>query len=131
MTIRWAKQIAWFLRFLPLLFLALALPGCDRGETKLHQELAGTWVRDSQFEMKLSADGSFVSHGAVSNQSWTYQGTWKLRDGCLVSTLTNCIAEGTTNFERVGSVESCTIIRADATTLVFSNDNQIISLRRK
>ena len=81
--------------------------------------------------MTLSPDGSFVSHWATTNRSLTYQGTWKILKGRMVFTNTNCVAEGTTNFEQIGNVESYVIIRADSTGMVYSNDDQIISFRRE
>ena len=111
--------------------LSLLFLGCSRRDAKLSEQITGTWTLNDKFETKLSADGSFVSHWALSNKSLTYQGTWKIQDGGMVSTLTNCIADGTTNFERVGSVDHFAIIRADSTGLVFSNNNQMISLTRK
>jgi len=111
--------------------LSLVLFGCGRRDTQLQKELVGSWVRDSYFEMSLSPDGSFVSRVTTTKYNLTYQGTWKIQDGSMVSTLTNGIAAGTTNFERVGSVDRYAIIRADSTHLVYSNDGQTISFRRK
>ena len=116
---------------LTFVLLSLLFIGCSRRDAKLREQITGTWTRDGKFEMRLLADGSFVSYWALSNKSLTYQGTWKIQDGSMVSTLTNCIAEGTTNFERVGSVDHFAIIRADLTDLVYSNSGQMISLTRK
>jgi hypothetical protein len=111
--------------------LSLVLFGCGRRDAQLQKEVVGNWTRDGYFQMSLSPDGSFVSHWATTNMSLTYQGTWKIQDGSMVSTITNCMAEGTTNYERVGSVDSFKIIRSDSTGLVCSNNNQIMSMTRK
>lgn len=114
-----------------LLFASLLLfAGCNRRDADLRQHIAGTWTRDS-FEMTLSAEGSFVSRWTHSTSSLIYQGTWTVRDGGVVSTITNCIAHGTTNFEAVGSVERWAIVRLDRSDLVWSNEGQTISLKRK
>jgi hypothetical protein len=125
-------RIARTMRFtFTFVLLSLLFIGCSRRDAKFRDQVTGTWTLNDKFETRLSADGSFVSHWALSNKSLTYQGTWKIQDAVMVSTLTNCIAEGTTNFERVGSVDYFAIIRADSTGLVFSNNNQMISFTRK
>ena len=111
--------------------LCLLLFGCGRGDAQLQKEVTGDWTRGSYFQMSLSPDGSFVSRWAITNVNLTYQGTWKIEGGSMVSTITNCIAEGTTNYERVGSVEHWAIIRVDSTGLVCSNNNQVVSYTRK
>jgi hypothetical protein len=114
-----------------ILGLSLLLVGCNRRDAQLHKEVIGSWSRDTYFHMTLSPDGSFVSHWTTTNTSLTFQGTWKIQDGSVISTLTNYIAEGTTNVARVGSVDHWTVIRADSTSLVYSAGNQVISLTRK
>ena len=113
------------------LFALLLLAGCRRGDTELHDQIAGTWKGPGTFEMTLAADGTFVSQSTLPAKRLTYQGTWKVQDGGVVSTLTNCNAEGTTNFQAVGSVEHWAILRADRTDLVWSNNGQTISFKRK
>lgn len=113
--------LAWF----------LLLAGCSRRDTALSQQIVGTWTRES-FEITLSADGSFVSQWTRPTSSLTYQGTWRLQDSSVVSTtVTNCTAQGTTNFQAVGSVDRWVIIRANRSDLVWSNSGQTISLKRK
>jgi len=111
--------------------LSLVLFGCGRRDAQLQKEIVGNWTLDGYFQMSLSPDGRFVSHWTTTNTSVTYQGTWKIQRGSMVSTLTNCIADGTTNYERVGSVDGYKIIRVDSTGLVYSNNNQLISMTRK
>lgn len=111
--------------------LSLLLLGCGRSDTQLQKTVVGSWARDSYFKMTLSPDGSFVSQWTSSNKSLTYQGTWKIQGGCMISTVTNRIGEGYPNYERVGSVDRYAIIRADSTGLAYSNNNQIISFKRE
>lgn len=117
------------------MIVALSLPlfGCSRSDANLQKEVVGTWALGSHtnFEMTLSPDGSFVSQWTTTNKSLTYGGTWKIQNGSMFATITNCIAKGYTNFEGVGSVDRYEIIRADSTSLVYSNDNQIISFERE
>lgn len=113
-----------------ILASGVLLFGCSR-DPQLRKEVVGNWKRDSYFKMTVSPDGSFVSHWTTTNKSLTYQGTWKVQAGMMVSTITNCMAEGYTNYQPVGTVESFAIISANATDLVYSNNNQIISFRRQ
>jgi hypothetical protein len=114
-----------------LLFASFLLfAGCSR-DTKVRDQIAGTWVRDDTFEVRLAADGSFISQWIQPTKSVTFQGMWRVHNGDVVTTLTNCIAQGTTNFQAVGSVDRWVIVRLDRSDLVWSNNGQTISLRRK
>ena len=116
-----------------LLFLGLLLTGCGRHDAQLQKAIAGCWSRGLFFKMTLSPDGSFVSDCTHTNglTYLTYQGTWSVRDGQLISTITNCIAQDTTNFEAVGSVDRSKIVQADDSNLVYVADAQTISLKRR
>jgi hypothetical protein len=107
------------------------MTSCGSRDAKLQKQIVGNWSRDDEFQMMLSSGGSFSSHWVYSNKSVTYQGNWKVQDASIVMELTNCIAEGSIYFARVGSVEKYSIIGADSTELVYSNNDQIISFRRK
>ena len=113
----------------PLLIL-LVLSACSR-EDKLREQLTGTWTRDDTFQMTLAADGSFVSQWTLPTKSLTYKGTWKVQDGAVVSTITNSIARGTTNFQAAGTVDRWVIVKVAGDDLVWSNAEQTISLKRK
>lgn len=116
---------------LTLLFASLLLlTSCSR-DTKLRDQITGTWTRDDSFQTTLAADGSFISQWTHPAMTVTYQGTWKVQDGGVVSTITNRTAQGTTNFQTVGTVERWAIVRLDRSDLVWSNNGQTISLRRK
>lgn len=119
-------------RICQFLLLTLLIAGCGRCETKLRNMISGNWVRgDGGFEINFSPDGSFVSQWTNSNGSVSYQGTWTIQDGSLITTLTNSVSKGITNYERGERVDNFRIIRADSATLVYSNENQIVSLSRK
>lgn len=120
-------------RLLPLVAVAL-LAACTR-ETKLRNQLTGTWQKD-KFELTLSPDGSFVSQWTTPPRIVTYRGTWKVERSSAIMTITNSTAQGTTNFQAVGTVDSWVVVRADQTDLIWSNgkhtnDGEIISLKRK
>jgi hypothetical protein len=109
----------------------LLLTGCNHRDTRLREQIVGTWTNDNNFVMTFAADGGLVSRWAMPAKELTYQGMWTVQDGVLVSTLTNCIAQGTTNFEAVGSVDHFKIVQADHNDLVFAGEGQTISLKRK
>ena len=91
-------------RFMPV-FVLLLLVACHR-ETELREQVTGTWVPDNTFDMTLAADGSLISRWTLPAKSVEYQGTWKIQSGKVVSTITNCIAQGTTNVQPVGTVDN-------------------------
>jgi len=114
-----------------IIALSAVLFGCSRRDSQLQKDVVGSWIRDSGFKMTVSPDGSFVSHWETTNTSVTFQGTWQIRGGRMISTTTNCVAEGFANVEPVGSVNSYEIIRVDSRGLVYSINDQIITFRRE
>jgi hypothetical protein len=110
-----------------LILLTLILTGCGSREAKLHKQMTGTWTNSNIVKITLASDGSLVTRW---KQGVTYQGTWTIQNGEFVSTITNCIPDGTTNFEAVGSVDRGRIISVDAHHLVYEIQGQTISLRR-
>ena len=127
-------------QMIAFMFLSLQLTGCgrydaelQRNDAALHRNMVGSWSRGPFFKMTLAPDGSFVSDVAHTNglTYLTYQGTWGVRDGQFIATTTNCIAQNTTNFEAVGSVNRYKIIQADDSNLVYGVPGQTISLKRR
>ncbi|HSY18256.1 MAG TPA: hypothetical protein VK815_07985 [Candidatus Acidoferrales bacterium] len=113
-----------------MLISFLLLAGCHR-EAKLRDQIAGTWMRDEAYEITFASDGSFVSRISRPTQHLTYQGVWKVDASDIVYTVTNCIAQDTTNFQAIGSVDRLAIVRIDHSDLVWSNTGQRIELKRK
>ena len=111
--------------------LLLLVGGCSRRDAELCDQIIGTWTNDDVFEVTLNPDDSFISKWTRPASKVTYLGTWRVQDGVVVSEITNAIAQGTTNLQVVGTVDRWVIIRADCTDLVWSNDGQTISLKRK
>ena len=112
-----------------LLFVAMMLlSGCGREDTKLRQQISGTWKRDNTTwtrdevaEMTLSTNGAFVTKWTTAKWKLTIEGIWTVQGGVLILKSTNCLAEGTTNYMPVGTVERSKIIQADGSVLVVED----------
>ena len=111
-------------------------------EPRLRDQLTGTWIYDDTFEVTLAADLRYVLTSRSPSMAVTSWGTWEVRNGSLVYTITNCIAQGTpnfeaagfsfpTNFDAVGISIPVRIVRADRSNLLWSSGGHTMSLKRK
>ena len=116
---------------LALLFISLLVCGCNRRDTQLRDQIAGTWVRDGVYQMRFQTDGSFVSEWTLPAGKVTFQGIWKIQNGGIVSELTNYVAQGPKITQKIGSVGRWTILTLDRTALVWSENGETVSLKRK
>ena len=102
--------------------LSLLLTACDRHDASLHKQLVGTWARGDSGVLTIDLDGSFQSRWTTVltnvTKEWLYAGTWNVRDGFLISTVTNSETRNSTNSEAVGSVDRFRIISIDSSHLV-------------
>ncbi len=116
---------------LPLAFLVLLVAGCHRNDAKLSRQIVGTWAPGAGISMAISPDGSFLSAFTKTNLVvvLTYQGTWLVRDGELVMTITN--ASGTKEHEPVGSIDRMKIVQVDAARLALGMNGQTNYFERK
>jgi hypothetical protein len=122
--------------------LSLLVAGCGRrGEpefastdAKLRRVMIGTWMRESNGEIKLASNGSFTSAWTNLHSDpakvWTYEGKWWVTNGAWFSTCTKNRAWGTTNVDAVGSTDFFNIIRVDASELVWESYGQTNLLTR-
>jgi hypothetical protein len=116
---------------LSFLTLSLLLTACSRPDAKLGRQIAGTWTRQmgnwswtnpAVFTRTISPDGSFSTTIGRSNALVTYQGTWLVRDGELVMTVTNAHGTGSHGAASpVGSVDRCKIIHVDAHQFIYES----------
>ena len=101
-------------------------------DARLGRQIAGTWTKNvtsnrmtfswtnpAIFTRTISSDGTFSESLGHRSVLVTYQGTWLVKNGGLVMTVTN--AQGTGNHAAgpVGGVDRCQIIQVD--------DHQFIS----
>jgi hypothetical protein len=125
-----------------LLTLILLLAGCTpdnpppavSADTKLRQELIGTWLREGSGMLDLAADGSFSSRWTNMHSSsagiWTYGGTWKVTEGACVTAITNSQSWGSTNRQTVGSIDTWHVISVADRELVLECNGQTNTLWR-
>jgi hypothetical protein len=123
-------------RFTLSFFLfALLLIGCRSEDTKLSQQILGTWTRAAgnwsvvydgslpQWKLKppgsltILSDGTFSSSWGSSNRVDSYRGTWQVEDGRLILTDTN--RNGRAKLVSSGRVGGSKIVRVDDHQLVY------------
>ena len=108
------------------LVLLLIVSGCDRREAALRQKITGTWqLTNRDGVLTIAPDGSMVSHFTGATQSWTYEGTWQIKDDQIVFTTTK------SNSVPCSDVTKYRIICADGHELVYDFNGQTISWSRK
>lgn len=104
-----------------ILFLALSvwLTSCERRDSKLAQQVVGTWTKEDG-EMSFGANGTFHSQWrASSNRSVDYFGTWKLNNGNLLCATTNVASHGLEAKPLTGAVDTFKIVQLDASRLLL------------
>jgi hypothetical protein len=114
--------------------LALIATGCDSRDAKLHRQIAGVWSVRPSGSMIFFADGSY--HFTNSFVAWnntlafSSDGTWDVRDGFLVTTVTNSIASGTDEKPPVGMTRRDKINFVDEHDLGYGDKLHGASLHR-
>jgi hypothetical protein len=115
------------MRFHTFIFmLALIATGCDSRDTKLRRQIAGTWTVPPSGSMAFFVDGrfhftnSFVSSNTVL--AWSNDGTWEVRDGFLITTITNSIASGTDEKPQIGRTSQGKINFIDEHNLCYGEE---------
>ena len=118
-----------------LLLAVLGFATADAQDTTLEQQIVGTWAKGKSSEICIYTNGSFRSTMSEVypkvTKTWNYKGTWEIKDGFFIYTVTNATATGSTNFEAVGSVDRCQIIKLDSLSLVCKIGDQTVAFSRK
>ncbi len=85
--------------------------------------------------MTLVSNGRFQSKWAMTfsniTREWTYEGTWAVTNGVLISMITKSESKDTTNSEPVGYVDQWKIIQVDDSHLVLANGSETNLFERK
>jgi hypothetical protein len=113
----------------------LSLASADDRDTKLQQQIVGTWARGNTEELRICTNGNF--HSKVSRvfpnatKTWNWEGTWQIRNGFCFMTTTNAAAIGSTNSPSVGGIDQTKITQLDSKLLILEINNQSITFNRK
>jgi hypothetical protein len=122
------------------LILSLLMVSCRPDDSRLKEQIVGTWTPENSdgfylFVITLNSDGSFQSKAKTSStnpaKEWNYAGSWQLKDGILLSTITNSSGQNTTNLEAVGTIERWRIAVLDDSNLKLEGQAQTNSFKRK
>jgi hypothetical protein len=114
--------------------LALIATGCGHRDAKLRQQITGTWPIPPSGSIAFLADGTFhFTNSYVSTNTtltWTSDGTWNVRDGFLITTVTNSMAENTDAKPRVGEISRAKINFVDEHNLAYGDEKHGASYHR-
>jgi hypothetical protein len=109
-----------------ILAVVLIATGCDSRDAKLHRQISGTWPIRPSGSMTFFADGRFhfTNSFVYSNTTlaWASDGTWDVRHGFLITTITNSIAEGTDEKPPVGRTSRYKINFVDEHDLAYGDE---------
>ncbi|MBI1176938.1 hypothetical protein GC207_05810 [bacterium] len=110
--------------------LAAGLSGCSnwQSDAQIRRQLVGTWVADWDPSkiIEHKADGTCVSKFTVNlTNSLTFVGVWQVKQGMIISSITNAAASG----EPFG-VESNKVVSIDVQRLVvlsaYGKTNELV-----
>jgi hypothetical protein len=113
---------------------ALLLTACRTSDGELRRQVVATWSKETpfswvdpiQFTDTISPDGRFSESFGHRSEPVTYQGTWKVRNGEFVLTITNALGTGNhqPDFAEVGKVKRWRIIRVDDRQFIYTADGR-------
>jgi hypothetical protein len=125
---------------IPILGLSLFLTACSSYDAQLGRQIAGTWTRPMSgssptepavFTRTISSDGNFTTSIGRRSALVTYQGTWQVRDGELVMTVTNAQGMGQHRAgSPVGSIDRIKIIHVDDHQWIYESEGHTNILTR-
>jgi hypothetical protein len=117
------------MRFIVLFILLSGLvSGCSRRDAELHKQLLGTWKIFGQPDtMTFDSDGIFHTRfsGVISNTTvaWAQDGSWGVKDGFLILSITNSTASNAPVAVPVGRIDHCKIVVLDSQNLVYQGSD--------
>jgi hypothetical protein len=115
---------------LSLFLLSLVLTSCGRRDA-ISQQVIGTWHQGEYSTTVFNPDGSYSSswvNKGQTNDYANYAGTWQIRDGMMVMTLTN--VSSSDHLAKIGDVRIFKIIHVDGHNLSYEYNGHAISLNR-
>jgi hypothetical protein len=108
---------------LTVILFSLLLAGCNGQDTKIRQQIVGNWTNSGLgMSFIITSDGSFSS--ARPSHHNAYEGTWLIKDGVLITTVTN--ATGTNLTVKAGDVRDFKIVHLDDHQFYFQDRKQAV-----
>lgn len=106
--------------------LALIGAGCYSRDAKLHRQVAGMWPVPPSGSITFFKDGRFhFTNSLVSSNTlfaWSSDGTWDVKDGFLITTITNSTTSGTDEKRMVGTTTRSRINFIDEHNLFYGHE---------
>jgi hypothetical protein len=107
-------------RFISLLGLVVLGAGCQTGDVALRHRVVGTWHIETA-TVSYHPDGSFQFENSALPFQWRNGGTWSVKQGNLITVVTNSTAENTAIKVPVGRVGRGKITFVDTHQLVLQD----------
>ena len=102
--------------------------GVDKVQ-KPSQQITGSWTSTrSGTEMAISPDGSWLTRNMVPGHTNTFSGTWQVKDGFFIMTLTN--SPNPNRPASAGDVVRYKIIRMDEHQFIYEDSGRAVTLTR-
>ena len=120
-------SIDTLMKFSPIILgFSLLLTACSRQDAKLTRTITGAWSGEAgAWTMSFAPDGSYVM--ARKSDTNILAGTWQIKDGDLIRTMTNVfILQGSPD----GGVIRCKIVSMDDHQLVYTSAGRTFTLSR-
>jgi hypothetical protein len=112
--------------------IALAFAGCSpaqhQSDADIRQNVSGTWTRDVYGTMTIAPDGSWSNMALNANLTNFYAGTWQLKDGVIIMTLTNTSVSDESS--SVGHTKQYNVIHVDDHQFIYELSGVTNTLNR-
>jgi len=117
-----------------IILLGMLVTSCNRRDAKLREKIVGTWPTPPSGTLTFLSDGSFHFRNEYvttnATLKWVSDGVWDVKDGFLISTITNSVAENTTEKPTVGHVMHAKINFVDEHNLSYGTEKDGHSYHR-
>jgi hypothetical protein len=114
--------------FVTVLLIAVALFSLHHykrpNDADLRKRVVGSWIGPSdKLELTMNSDGNYISKFTRKGIGYEFEGTWMIKDGFLIYTLTTNNTTNTKHTLHVGSVEKFRIIHVNEEELIDQTGN--------
>jgi len=110
----------------------LLLTSCGSRDNKISRQITGTWTTDDGVDVwTLSADGGFDERWSRPPRAFTFQGTWEVKNGMLIQTITKIASTNISHLAPIGTVNRSKIVEVSRTNLTLTLEGQTNQLVRQ